>query len=1276
MPHCPVQLLHLINVLALLVLPQLPPQLHLRLLLVHNLVLHNHLTLNNPATLLPPAHLHHLHLLVHHLPTSAMNPKSNASVLSSKLPPNPTSTLHHLHHEQPHTCSLHSGGPHPIISCAILWNICNQTSHFDALNNTRNDRTLPPMPSSGLLLSQSSHCAPSPSPAPRVQNPYVQPRAPPQQEPIGARCIFDNIDQHDPTLYSQSDVQQPDDDTPLPVCPLVPPPGFDDDHVSIEDNFSIIPCDPYILPSFPTSILNPPCSFPKKSVRFSLPPTSCLVSCRYIPSCSSPFSSLTSSHSSFIRAVCDSGASHTMTSHVSLFSNITYFDAASPRPHALMGDDSTKLTITGYGYISVLIHGHRLHLFSYFVTGLGATLLSVKQYMRTQGCYFHAEAKNTILAYPTFLLYPRVAAKIDLLLSPSPSTSTPYDFDKSLTRPLDINQASSSSSAETTHHSTKLTLISPSIQTYITQPSLQLPFTHTLSFHHVLPTAPLPHPVTCTKGCFTASSAIGRTLQPGMSVCLPTGLRANLPPGVVLHTGPLPSFHHPGLQIIDTPSHNTCHSQISLQLSNVSSVPIVIPSGHPIATFHFTHNCAILVPHKSHSPSPDPPTIPPLSPVPSPPCTFSLSPGFITTTVGTSSITYKARRVSRPDHQRHSVIAPSNQLPDPATLYNSNIVPATTPQLIHHTPIDPKTHISPGPSLTSPRSPLPSDSVNAALPKVVTMTRKCLLQSIGFRCPKSILNHMKSLASTPISIQQDSSPCIIVQLLASDILDHDPSLPPAPSLPSPHLPHLPWIHHNAISTLFLPDQMRTPKQGFLKLNNNEWAFHLGRDVNKTKHPLIPLPNFIQVAESLVHNKKLFPGRKTNSFVLNARHCRSASNVISHLIFNRKVTAANLHTLKAPTLLNHSKLHPDDKTTWDAAYKSEYDGLVNIETWETITEAQYQSMKHLYQGIMPTMAISTIKYDGQGNPNHAKYCIVALGNLDPHSWTKSDCFAPVLSQLELRFLTALAVRKRCIPKTGNVTQAFCQSSLPPDEHYICRPPPGCPITPPNSYWRLKKTLYGLKRSPRHFYMLARKLLLQLGLKQHPTSPCIFSGTIIKGEPPLYLGLYVNDFIYFSESAKVESTFEEKFGKSITTDFNGQIGYFLGINFTCTRHDDGAVSIHLGQEAFIENLCQIANLDNPHVALVHTPYRSGCTVDSILHATVAPDQQSALTHKMQVLIGCLTWLSISTCPDIATITNLLAQYTTKATNSHLNQAKRVIKYLRTTKTLGISFHSDHN
>ena len=82
--------------------------------------------------------------------------------------------------------------------------------------------------------------------------------------------------------------------------------------------------------------------------------------------------------------------------------------------------------------------------------------------------------------------------------------------------------------------------------------------------------------------------------------------------------------------------------------------------------------------------------------------------------------------------------------------------------------------------------------------------------------------------------------------------------------------------------------------------------------------------------------------------------------------------------------------------------------------------------------------------------------VTLGNLDPNEWTKSDCFAPVLTQPEVQLLCGIAAKNKCIPKVGDVSQAFVQSTLPQDKQYILRPPPGCPRTPKGAFWKLKRT----------------------------------------------------------------------------------------------------------------------------------------------------------------------------------------------------------------------------
>eukprot|EP00957_Ditylum_brightwellii_P089718 6833251-Ditylum_brightwellii.AAC.1 len=130
----------------------------------------------------------------------------------------------------------------------------------------------------------------------------------------------------------------------------------------------------------------------------------------------------------------------------------------------------------------------------------------------------------------------------------------------------------------------------------------------------------------------------------------------------------------------------------------------------------------------------------------------------------------------------------------------------------------------------------------------------------------------------------------------------------------------------------------------------------------------------------------------------------------------------------------------DKEIWDRAYKEEYFGLHDdTNTWEYITETEYQQLKPTVGHALPTMAIATIKPDKYGRPQCAKYRIVVLGNMDPNNWSKNDCFAPVMSQLEFCLLIATAVQMRRKIKVGDFKQAFCQSFLPPGEEYVVRPP---------------------------------------------------------------------------------------------------------------------------------------------------------------------------------------------------------------------------------------------
>ncbi len=192
-----------------------------------------------------------------------------------------------------------------------------------------------------------------------------------------------------------------------------------------------------------------------------------------------------------------------------------------------------------------------------------------------------------------------------------------------------------------------------------------------------------------------------------------------------------------------------------------------------------------------------------------------------------------------------------------------------------------------------------------------------------------------------------------------------------------------------------------------------------------------------------------------------------------------------------------------------------------------------------------MCVLTIKKDKNLLPLCAKSCIVVLGNHEGQIRSKLDQFAPVLPGNSLCFLVSFAIKKRCPLCQGNGKNAFCQGILPPEEITIIRPPAGDLDADHNEYWLLQHTLYGLCCSPHLWYDKINKILKSIGLRPSLEDPCLFTGCIVDPTDPtatpsltpLSLGLYVDDFAYFSEGPEVEALFCHLLSERCKVDFMG-------------------------------------------------------------------------------------------------------------------------------------------
>jgi hypothetical protein len=169
-------------------------------------------------------------------------------------------------------------------------------------------------------------------------------------------------------------------------------------------------------------------------------------------------------------------------------------------------------------------------------------------------------------------------------------------------------------------------------------------------------------------------------------------------------------------------------------------------------------------------------------------------------------------------------------------------------------------------------------------------------------------------------------------------------------------------------------------------------------------------------------------------------------------------------------------------------------------------------------------------------------------------------------------------------------------------------------------------------------MLRSHLKAMGLKIFPTSPCLFMGTLIEGEPPVYVGIYVDDIIYMSLSDEVERIFESMLSSIGSVEFMGKVSLFLGIEFNWIHHDDGNLTVHLTQQSFAENLVESFGFDSLGLSSYLTPYRSGCSIDSVPDESMSAHDRDALRLWYQSVVGSLNWLAHTTRPDLSTVVSL--------------------------------------
>jgi len=215
-------------------------------------------------------------------------------------------------------------------------------------------------------------------------------------------------------------------------------------------------------------------------------------------------------------------------------------------------------------------------------------------------------------------------------------------------------------------------------------------------------------------------------------------------------------------------------------------------------------------------------------------------------------------------------------------------------------------------------------------------------------------------------------------------------------------------------------------------------------------------------------------------------------------------------------------------------------------------------------------------------------------------------------------------------------------------------------------KLDHSMNGTKQAAFNWNELANKLLIDLGFTATISDPCLYFKYNNNNKLSL-VGLYVDDFRCASEDEselnKIMLHFKEHYSIKEQPE-----NWWLGIK---VDHDREAGTLKISQEQYILNLLKDYSMSD--CKSVSTPAEPNSKL------VKTPDDEKdkeALKFPYRQLVGALLWIARTCRPDIIYAVNKLGSHCNNPNTSHVIAAKRVLRYLKGTAKMGITFRKADN
>ena len=364
-------------------------------------------------------------------------------------------------------------------------------------------------------------------------------------------------------------------------------------------------------------------------------------------------------------------------------------------------------------------------------------------------------------------------------------------------------------------------------------------------------------------------------------------------------------------------------------------------------------------------------------------------------------------------------------------------------------------------------------------------------------------------------------------------------------------------------------------------------------------------------------------------------------------------AYRVYNIEEPTTLKEAT-NSQQALQWTEAANVEYESLIENHTWDLVElpkDRKPVGCKWIFKA----------KYKDDGEIERFKARLVAQGYAQKPGIDFHETFSPVVKHSSIRSLLSYGVNRDMKIHQMDVVTAFLNGNLD-EEIYMHQPEGFVQKGQENLVCRLRKSIYGLKQSPRCWNTVLDSYLQELDFKRSEADQCVYIQNC-NGKTRI-VAVYVDDMIIMTDTDDDMSEIKRKFEEKFKMKDMGELHYCLGI--TVQRGDN---SLQLYQKYYLQKV--LARFGMLEANAVSTPADSNVKLQKDDGVSTPVDSM-----KYQSMVGSLLYAASGTRPDISQAVGDVSKYSSHPTESHLTAVKRIMRYLKGTIDLKLTYKKCDN